>query len=280
MQENTARIEKFNDYGTFRDYVLAPKKSKMEGDRIYRYERHFATRISWFFYNYLPFISGNTISIWSLVVLAAVLFSILLEPVSLSQHVWLQVMRLVLLYSITINDKIDGNLARARRNETQFGMYLDGVVHFFYPIIFYFVIASFFITFGIPGYWFMLTIALALITQQHLFFRETKIAIGHFISLNPIKPIDFIDRDTLPAKSRPNIVFRLVDYLTFMLYAWAIFYYIVATLLILHEIEWGVYLFMGHVAVALLVNSYKVFYSYPKYKLFKSDSPVAGGGNV
>ncbi|MFH1473201.1 MAG: hypothetical protein ABIF06_02215, partial [bacterium] len=149
---------------------------------------------------------------------------------------------------------------------TQFGLYLDRAVHFLYPLIFYFVIGSYFFAFEANFAVFSITILLGLLTQQLIFFKEARLAIGetikkqkHFRDLmlnTPLKP------------PRPKLIIRTLDYLTFMIYSLALFFYLFIMGLSIIEPFIAYKIYFIHILISLLVTVYKVFISYPEMGLY------------
>jgi len=258
-------------YPEFREKALGIKKEKMSGDFIYRQERNFATRIAWFTHKFLPFLKANHVSAISVAILLAVFgLSLLHESGVLNQFnlTYLFLIQLCLLYSITITDKIDGSLARVKEEVTQRGLYFDRAVHFLYPFIFYFAVGYFFFVLSGELMIFMLTLFLGLLTQKQIFFGEARLMIKEKIVNRTLIPIDLRDSNVPKNNKRLPFFLRLIDYTTFMLYAWTLFLYIGLASLSIYHYEAAYKLYLMHITLSLAVVSYRVFYSYPKNKLF------------
>lgn len=254
----------------FKEYkiiVHAPKKEKMRGDRIYNLERNISSRISWVLYRHAKWVKPNYISFISIAILVLAFYFNFIK--NISNAVVLTLAQLIILYLITITDRVDGELARAKDMRTQKGMYLDRTVHFFYPFIFYFSIANFFLVKTGNMNMFHMTLLLGVLTINLVMFGEAKTFILEKLKLDNFSIKDFIPKDKDTKYKRRNIIFRGLDYLTFMIYAWILFYYILVIFISNYnfQLAWNLYLFQ--VILAMVVVLYRIFYSLPDNKLFK-----------
>lgn len=258
------------NFSDFKKIALVSKEGKIAGDIIYRLERSVSVRCSWFLYKFFPSIKPNHITGLSFLLLLLVLF--------LTVYIWalplhptiLFIIGLGLLYIISILDKIDGELARVKDYATQKGLYYDRSVHFVFPLILYLLIATHFMVFLNSGLAFYMTIILGLMTQQFIFFREARLLIGEKIKVDRIVFRDLVNEIT-PKKPRPMLVVRLLDYTTFMIYSFTLFYYIGISLVGFFYMEFAIIMYIIHLVISLIVNIYKVYISYPKRKLYSQD---------
>jgi len=258
---------KFNEFKTI---AHQGKTHKMQSDRIYNIERNLSVRISYFLWKIFPKIHPNSVSLFSLLVLAVV-FGLSFIYWSGAVFVYVGILKLLLLYMITMTDKIDGELARTTGKTTQLGLYYDRAVHFMYPFVFYFTVGHFFLIISGNVIVFYLTLLLGLLTQKQIFFTEAQTMIRDKIISGSLKPVDLRNISIKKSQKRMPVVLRLIDYTTFMLYAWTLFYYLALSVLSLYNFSISYKLYLLHLVISLLVVSYKIFYSYPKYKLFGED---------
>lgn len=257
----------------FRDVAHGTKHNKIASDRFYAIERVISVRLSWWLYRLFPNIYPTSITVVSLAILAVV-FTLTTVLWYVPQAVWLYTLgSLALLYVISFTDKVDGELARVRDYRTQKGLFLDRTVHFIYPFVFYFLIGTFFVVGGGEVVLFALTLLLGVLTQQFLFLTEAKLLVAE-----KIKKDGVLFKDLLTArlpKHRPLLPLRLLDYLTFMIYAWTLFFYVGIILLALWYPAISYLLYVSHVLLALSVNGYKVFISYPRDRLYTREEAEA-----
>lgn len=251
----------------YRIIALSGKEEKMKSDQIYVLERRLSSTLSYLLYKYLPFVKPNQVTLGSVsflcistVVSISVIYNFIYPPIGL-------VVCLLILYSITILDKIDGELARVMGQQTQIGLYYDRAVHFLYPMIFYLAVGTYFLSIIPSPLVFFFTILVGLITQQFILFKEARLLIGDKIRTDKMVFTDHKDF-VPPKKKRPNIFFRLIDYTTFMLYSFTIFFYFGLVLISLASPLLAYALYVCHLIISFSVNGYRVFISYPNRKLY------------
>ncbi|MBT4349484.1 hypothetical protein HOD19_01740 [bacterium] len=254
------------NFREYKELVHAPKKDHMAGDRLYRLERNISVRISWSLYKFLPFIQANHVTGLSFLILLVVFFSNFVRSVDWPGY--FTIIQILALYLVVLTDKIDGELARAKELVTQKGVYYDYTVHLFYPFIFYFTIGHYF--FSVSGQFllFYLTILLSIITIALVEFRAIRILIGEIIQKNNLNIKDLVPR-TNKKKTNWPLPIRLLNYLTFMLYAWILFYYLVVVFISVNNFELAYKLYAIHIIYCLVILAYRVFWQYPHQKLFK-----------
>lgn len=257
-------------FSEFTLQVLAPKKGKMDGDRLYSLERSLSVRISWFVFRFCPIIRPNHVTYLSFVFLftAGALGTYTLHGGPLS--LWSTLAAFLVLYSVSIADKVDGELARARNELTQRGMYLDRAVHLAYPVVFYFAVASHFAGIQMNYAVFVLTLLAGVLTQMLVSQREWRLLIGDNIKKGKLAITD-LRTEPLPKKDRGNVVMRALDYLTFMIYAWTLFFYIILILLSVWLPLFAYVGYISHLTLVLCVNGYRVFIGYPRDRLFSTE---------
>jgi len=257
------------DFNTFRQIAHKPKESKKKSDAFYRVERNVSVRISWLLLKIFPWLRPTMVTIVSILVL---LFVFLLSFVDweFSTRIYIGIFQLVLLYSITILDKIDGEVARVTEYCTQKGIYYDRGVHFLYPLIFYFTVGHFFYSLGGDIRIFYFTILLGLLTQMRLFFREASLLVGDVLERGTVEIKDYIDPVLRKKRKekRPPFFARLLDYWSFMIYAWTLFYYIIVFGISYFYFDISFWLYIVHIAVSFCIIVYRVFYTDPKWGLF------------
>jgi phosphatidylglycerophosphate synthase len=252
----------------FKEKAHAPKKSKILGDRFYRLERNISVRISWILLKIFPEIKPNFITFISFLLLLIVLIITFIPR--FQGIIYITIIQLILLYCITITDKIDGEIARAKDYFTQKGIYYDYTVHFFYPFVFYFVIANYFYKISNNQILFFLIIILSIFTMALILLRSTKAVVCQILKSNNSNIRDLI-LESDKKKKRLVLPLRILNYLTFMIYSWTLFYYIVLIIISLYNWNLAYILCYIHVIYSLLVISYKVLWSYPRNKLFKAN---------
>lgn len=252
----------FNEY---KEIAHAPKLSKMRSDRFYGIERHLSARFSWMLFRLFPSLQPNHVTFFSfLLVIAVFVLSILMRY----QYEMISIYAiggLILLYLVNILDKIDGELARATGRITQIGAHYDRVVHFFYPYAFYLLAGSYFFSLYENFTLFITAVIAAILTHQFLFLTESKLMIAEKIRGG----MDFTDlyKDK-PLIKRPHLLFRLIDYSTFMIYSWSLFLYLGLFIVSILEPFLAYQLFSTHLIIIIVVNSYKIFISYPYRRFF------------
>lgn len=252
----------------FREYkqlVHQPKLTKMKGDIWYRWERNISVVFSWLIYKYLPFIKPNFITFISFIVLFIVAFLSLIKSNNSSS---VAIIQLILLYCITFLDKIDGELARAKNYITQKGIYYDWTVHLFYPFIFYLTVGSYFYKVMDNNFIFLLTLILGLFTIGLISFRTSALLVKEEVNIKQLNIHDYILNVNKKKKIWPFFI-RVLDYLTFMIYAWTLFFYLLVVILSIYNIELSYILYLFHLVLSLLVVGIRIFWFYPRKKLLK-----------
>ena len=200
-------------FSEFKHEAHQGKTEKMQGDRLYCLERNFSVRISYILVRLFPRIHPNSVSIFSLLVLVAVFWLSFFAWSSVSILVSVGVVQLLLLYCLTITDKVDGEIARVAHKESQRGLYYDRAVHFLFPLVFYFTIGHFFLMLGGSLFVFYLTLALGALTQKQIFFREARLLVKDKLQ----KGATFTDTNNQKTKGKRLLLpLRVLDYLTFM----------------------------------------------------------------
>lgn len=255
------------NFKEFKEKAHAPKVSKMSGDKFYSLERNISLRISWTLLKLFPGIKPNFITFISFVLLLVV--TVITFIPKFQGMAYIAILQLLLLYCITMTDKIDGEIARAKDYITQKGIYYDYTVHFFYPFVFYFVIANYFYKISDNQVLFFLTIILSIFTTALISLRAARIVVFQII-----ERADLVIKDRIlrrDKKKRLILPLRVLDYLTFMIYAWTLLYYIIVVLIGLKNQNLAYILYSIHVIYSLIVISYKVLWYYPRKKLLKKD---------
>jgi hypothetical protein len=250
----------------FKDKVHGPKKDKMSGDRLYRLERNISLRITWFLYKFFPFIKPNHVTGLSFLILFLV-FSLNFLVVQ-NFSVLISISQLILLYFITITDKIDGELSRAQDYVTQSGMYYDYTVHLFYPFIFYFSIGHYFYFLTGDQEWFFITLLLGVLSVILVSLRYTTLFIFSEIKKKNIVVKDLITKKGKQKKLWP-LPIRFLYYLTFMFYAWTLFFYVVIIFISNYNFELALILYKIHIFYTILVLAYTILWHHPKKKLLQ-----------
>ena len=258
------------NFSSYKLLVHGPKVEKMSGDRFYRLERNISVRLSYVVYRFFSFIRPTDVTFFSYFLLALVFFSSFFGWAR-EWVVLFGVIQLGLLYTVTMTDKVDGELSRAKDFQTQAGIYHDRGVHFLYPFVFYFTIGHFFYVQGVHVNIIFLTLLLGLLTQKFVFLREAKLLVKDTIQKHKLDVKDWI---LVKKKSRHPLpfVFRVIDYLTFMIYAWTLFYYVLTFIVFLWSPTLSAILFLGHMAITFCILLYRLYWWYPKKKLFKKDT--------
>ena len=250
----------------FKNKVHGPKKEKMSGDRLYCLERNISVRISWFIYKFLPFVRPNHVTGLSFFILFLV-FSANFLPAE-KGSAYLTIIQLILLYFITITDKIDGELSRAKNHITQSGMYYDYTVHLLYPFIFYFTIGHYFYILSNDYKIFYLTLLLGTITIILISLRTTKFFIYQEIRDKKIEIKDLIAKKTGKKISWPFPI-RFLYHLTFLIYAWTLFFYIGAVYLSIYDFSLSFIFYKVHIFYTLLFLLYNILWHQPRKKMLK-----------
>jgi phosphatidylglycerophosphate synthase len=254
------------NFREYKELVHAPKKAQMAGDMLYRLERNISVRISWILFRHFSFITPNHVTMMSF----ASLFIIFgLNFIDFKQYfVEVILIQLVLLYFITILDKIDGELARSKSLVTQKGLYYDYTVHFFYPFIVYFTIGHYFFSLSGGFILFYLTMLLSVITMALIEFKATRNLIGEIITTQNLQLKDWLVKKNKRKANWPFPV-RLLHYLTFMLYSWILFYYFIVILIGVYDFKLAYTLYAVHIVYCLIIVGYKVFWQNPHKRLFR-----------
>lgn len=250
----------------FQDKVHGPKKDKMSGDRLYKLERNISLRITWLLYKFFPFIKPNHVTAFSFIILFFVFFLNFISFKNWSAS--LTIFQLILLYLITITDKIDGELSRAHDHVTQSGMYYDYTVHIFYPFVFYFIIGYYFYFFTNDIRWFFITLLLGVLSIILVSLRVTTLFIYDQVIKKNLVIKDLIARRVKQKKIWPFPV-RFLYYLTFMLYAWTLFFYVLVILMSLYDFPLALIFYKIHVVYTILVIMYIIFWHHPKKKMLQ-----------
>lgn len=254
---------------TFQEYknlVHAPKAAKMASDKWYSGERHVSAALSWSLLKMFPRITPNTVTAFSFLILLATGVISFYVPASSSVFT----LQLFLLYCITITDKMDGEIARAKNINTQKGIYYDYTVHLFYPFIFYLVVARYFYSLFPNDLLFYLTISLGFVTLILISFRATVLLVGETIKTKNLSVNDWIE-----SKRKKLIWFwpmRILDYLTFMIYAWTLVFYLLLAVLGIWYPYLAYLLYAIHTICTLLVLLYRLLWSYPRRKLLVKEN--------
>lgn len=254
------------DFLEFQDKVHGPKKEKMSGDRLYRIERNISLRITWLLYKFFPFVKPNHVTAFSFFILFLV-FSLNFVAEK-NFYLILATTQLLLLYFITITDKIDGELSRAKNYVTQSGMYYDYTVHLLYPFIFYFSIGHYFYFFTGGTELFFITILLGVLSVILISLRSTTLFVLDEIRRKNIIVIDLIEKRLKQKKIWP-LPIRFLYYLTFMFYAWTLFFYLIVIFISHYNFYLAFTLYKVHIFYTLLVVIYTVFWHHPKKKLLQ-----------
>ena len=254
----------------FKEKCLRPKLNKMSGDRFYRLERNFSVRLSWLLVKIFPKLKANQVTVISLFLLLIIFLANLFKTNAM-ENFYIALVQLLILYFIGILDKIDGEIARYKDQYSQRGVYYDRTVHFFYPLAFYFSVGHFYYFISGGALLFFLTILLAVFSINYIFFIEAIFYIGY-----RIKQANYVFYDIIPEgtkkKSEPLPVFlRLFDYLTYMIYAWTLFYYIAVILVSLENFTLSYYFYIFQIVLSLSVIGYKIFYLFPMKKMYDEE---------
>lgn len=251
----------------FREKALQTKREKMRGDRLYGLEREFAVRLSWLLFRLFPSIRPNQVTLLScgLLLGTGVLATVIIYDVNGATEYAL--LGFALLYAVSITDKIDGGIARVRELCTQKGMYLDRAVHCAYPAVFYFLVATFFWSVHSNAILFSLTLFAGLLTQMLVSQYEWRLLVGE-----KIRKEDSIIRDLYfsPHTKGRQLIFplRISYYLTFMIYAWTLFFYAILTAVSVIAPQIAYVLYGAHIIGTIIVNVYIVFIHFPQRKLY------------
>ena len=254
------------NFKEFKNLVHKPKKEKMSGDKLYCFERNISVRLGWFIYKLFPFIKGNHVTFFSFLILLFVFLICFIKEFRDFTNITL--IQLFLLYFISIIDKIDGEISRAKNYCTQKGIYYDYTVHFFYPFVFYFVIGNYFYRISGNEILFYLTILLSIFTICLISLRSTRLIIRDTIDKKNVDIKDFITR--IKKKKKPLFFpLRLLFYLSFMIYAWTLFYYVIVIYISSFNFELSYLLYSFHIIYCLLLIGYNIFWKYPRKNLFK-----------
>lgn len=256
------------NFKEFKTKCHESKLEKMSGDRFYKIERNISIRITWLLVKLFPRIKPNYVTCFSLLLLFIIFFSNFFK-LNKELDFLITIFQLLFLYFIGILDKIDGEVARFKDYCTQKGIYYDHTVHFFYPFVFYFSISYFFYFINNSEFIFFVAILLGLLTTNLLFFNEAISFIGNKIKDNKIKINDVIHGER--KKTRPARIFRIIDYMTFMIYTYVLFYYFLLIFISLYNFQLAYTLFNLQIFISLFVISYKIFYFYPHKRMFNDN---------
>ncbi|MFA6253162.1 MAG: CDP-alcohol phosphatidyltransferase family protein [Patescibacteria group bacterium] len=251
----------------FKEKCLRPKLNKMSGDRIYRWERNFSVRLSWLLVKIFPKLKANQVTVISLFLLLIIFLANFFKTNAV-ENFYIALIQLITLYFVGILDKIDGEVARYRDQYSQRGIYYDRMVHFFYPLVFYFSIGHFYYFISNYAAIFFLTILLAVFSINYVFFTEAICYIGVRMKQADYVFYDLIPEGTKKKSKRLPIFLRLLDYLTYMMYTWTLFYYIAVTVVSLGNFMLSYYFYIFQIILSLFVVGYKIFYFLPREKMY------------
>lgn len=257
------------DYKELKKICNQPKLEKMRSDKLYALERNISVRISWALLKLLPKIKPNYVTFFSFFLLLLVFFLSFIKTND-AVNLIIFLTQLLLLYSLTITDKIDGAIARAKNYHTQKGMYYDRTVHFIYPFVFYFAIGYFFYFMRSDIIVFSLTLLLAILTINLISFVEARYYIIGRIKESNIEIRDYSAIRKKPRKKLPRPL-RLTHFLTYMIYAWTLFYYVIVAIISYYDFQLAYYLYLFQIILSLIVIIFKSFYSYPAKHMLAKD---------
>lgn len=273
----------------FKAQIHAPKLAKMSGDRFYRIERNISSRVTYMLVKLFPGIWPTAVTTVSYVILAIVFLvnfwpgwlDIIEYPETASTRWVVGVVQLLALYSITILDKVDGEVARATHRNSQKGIYHDRGVHFLYPMVYHITLAWIFVYQGaflfLGEDWFVLVtfacaILAGLLVQMVTFFREARLLVADTIVSGNLQEHIQDFQSIRPKPKRLPLVLRMVDYTTFMIYFWGIWFYLGLMIVALFSPYLAGILYSIHIVLTLGITGYKVFWSYPRTGLFRKES--------
>lgn len=254
-----------SDFKAFKEKVHAPKQSKMAGDWTYRIERNISARISYFLLSWFPKLSANIVSGLSLFIVCLVTGGLFVRW-SIEIVPYVAIIGLFLLYLIVYTDKIDGEIARATNRLSQHGVYLDRFVHALYPFVFYGVVGLAFYSMKGDVRVLLGTFLVAVLTHQYLFFADTIQAIKVKVD-NGMKFFDPVIDRKKPLQG--GKIRNFLEYLTFMIYLWTLFFYVGVFVVALFDLTLAWYLYLGHITWTTVRLIYYLFYRNPRYGLLK-----------
>lgn len=254
------------NFSEYKNLVHGPKAAKMSGDKLYWLERNISVRLSWVIYKLFPKIRPNHITGLSFLILFVVFFTTFVPAGQWSAHY--TIIQLIALYIISILDKIDGELARAKDHTTQSGMYYDYTVHLLYPFVFFFIIGHYFYINVYDYKMFYTTISLGVVSIILISLRATKTLLYQEIKEKNIIIKDLIIKKN-KKKGRWPFPVRILYYLTFMLYAWTLFFYILVVFISMYNLDWAFYLYRLHVIYTIIVIIYTILWHHPRKKMMQ-----------
>jgi phosphatidylglycerophosphate synthase len=182
---------------------------------------------------------------------------------------WVFIAQLFLFYFTLILDKVDGEIARYHSFLSKKGVYIDLIYHLIYPTILFLVISIFFFSKYDNFLFFIFTIVTGLLITV---FKNLKFVKNYINKSGHIGFDNFSDiqkNKSEQKEKRPILPFRIIFYLSFMVYDWVLLFYFLLTIfsIIFGEIAYFIYIF--HITVTFFIIFIYVFYIFPKERLFR-----------
>ncbi len=254
------------NFTDFKNQAHAPKAKRMQGDRLYRWERNLSVGVTWALVKIFPWIKPNHVTGFSMLLLL-VIFALNFSDLD---HPTLFLVQLVLLYVTATLDRVDGEVARTTKRFSPQGMYYDKSYHFFYPFIFYSVIGFTFYSYTQNIVLLAITLLLAIATMYFRSFDLLRLSVAHKIkkserTLHPVP--DHRTSFQLPK----NIVGRVLFYLVSMIYSLTIGFYFILGVILFYNTDVASYAYLAHITLAFIVTLYLGLWRYPQRHLISKE---------
>lgn len=260
------------DFKSFREKSQAGKESKISNAGLmYRWQRSISIRISWLLVKIFPGIKPNHVSVFNIIL---TLFVFLL-----SFWAWdfgpfyMVIIQLLLLNFTSVLDKIDGEIARYTEIFTQQGLYYDLIYHFFYPFVFYFVVAYFWFLSSLEIPVLLLGLFLAIIAVNNKMLGKLRHEIKYkILRSNQQNTIEGLIEITKKSKNKKPIFLRLINYSVFLIYDWTWSIYFILIILSLFNFYIALLLYLAHVILSIFLMLKQILFDQAKNGLYsKSD---------
>lgn len=250
----------------FRSIVQAGKEAKIESSgMIYKFQRWLSAIISWNLIKIFPKIQANHVSIFNIILIWFVfIFSFWVGDLG---RLIVIIIQLILLSISSLIDKIDGEIARYRKNFTQAGIYFDITYHFFYVFVFYFVIGYFFFFVSANIYVLLFSIWLGILMTYQKMLGKLRHHIKYKIELeshsNLVRDLNVASDQKTTAK-----IVRLFYYLFFLIYDWTWLWFLLLTVLSKWQANLAYSIYIIHIFVSLIWVIKIILIDHPRRGLY------------
>lgn len=255
---------------TFKEFKAIAQEGKegkiRHGSIINRFERFISVRLSWMLSKFIPGIRANHISFLNVVLISMVVLWPLILINKGQQNVL--IVQIISFFLCSILDKVDGEIARVKKDFSQSGVYYDLLFHFLYSFSFYTFISIAFFQSTNHVFFFTIAILFAILATLYKMLGKIRHHVKYKIKLENHSEII---KDPIVYGYIPSRVERVIEYVLFMPYDWTLLLMIVILGIGSIDIQIALQIYLSFIIFGLIYSLYRILFWYPKNALYSKD---------